>query len=322
MTAAFAIEFAGATKRYGATAALDALNLRIPAGGIVALLGSSGSGKSTALRLINGMLIPDSGSVLVDGRDVRGWDRVALRRAMGYVSQEGGLFPHWRAEDNVALVPRLLGWNHTRVHDGVVAAMDAARLPHAEFGKRYPGSLSGGQRQRLALARAIAAGPRALLMDEPFSALDPVTRLELRREVLGLSRRLGMTTIIVTHDLIEAITMADEVAVLHRGRLVQKGRPAELVMSPSPGFASEFIADQALTLRLLHLHLHDLADFLIPLADDGTAVLDLPPDAPLAEALATIAAHGIERFRIRSAGSSRGPYSRRAAWELLQAHHA
>lgn len=228
------LEFAGVTKRYPpCITALENVSFHIPPGQIVALLGTSGSGKTTALKLINRLEEPCAGIVLLDGQPVGQADPIRLRRSMGYVIQEGGLFPHWTVAENVAMVPRLQDWPEDRIRERVEVAMQLARIPRVEFGARYPATLSGGQRQRVAIARALAAEPRLLLLDEAFGALDPITRDALHVEVRSLIAQLSVTTVLVTHDVVEAFKFADRIALLDKGHLVQYGTPEELVLAPS-----------------------------------------------------------------------------------------
>ena len=191
------------------------------------LLGRSGSGKTTALRLINGMHLPTGGQVLVEGRATTDWDLVRLRRSIGYVIQESGLFPHFTVERNVGLGPRLEGWPDARIAERVGAVLDSVSLPRDDFRARLPKQLSGGQRQRVGVARALAADPKILLFDEPFGALDPVTRLELQREFLRLRAEAGRTSVFVTHDVREAMKLGTRIALLQAGQLVFIGTPAE-----------------------------------------------------------------------------------------------
>lgn len=218
------------SKRFGDVVALDAATLDAAPGECIALVGESGSGKTTLLRCFNRLVDPDEGRVLVDGTDVMTRDAIELRRNTGYVQQDGGLLPHWTALRNTTLVPNLL-----RRADAFAlarAALDLVGLPADTFGHRWPRELSGGQRQRVAIARAIAASPSVLLMDEPFGALDAITRAEMQRAFATLRGRLQMTLVLVTHDLAEAFLLADRVAVMRRGRVEQFGTPAELRGSP------------------------------------------------------------------------------------------
>jgi osmoprotectant transport system ATP-binding protein len=224
------------TKRYGAVPALVGVTLTVAHGECVALVGESGSGKTTLLRMFNRMVEPEEGSVCVDGADVRGLDPVRLRRWIGYVPQEGGLLPHWRVLRNAALVP----WLERRedAQSAARAALELAGLPPKIFGNRWPGELSGGQRQRVAIARALAGRPRHLLLDEPFGALDAITRADLRDAFVRLRSELSLTTLLVTHDLAEAALLGDRIAVLCAGRVEQIGEPAEVFTRP----ATEYIA--------------------------------------------------------------------------------
>ncbi len=226
-------------KRYGATIALDRVSLDVAQGSCVALVGESGSGKTTLLRCFNAMVRPDAGSVDVGGRPVASFDPVALRRGIGYVQQEGGLLPHWPVLRNVALVPWLRG--EEDAEEPARAALDRVGLPPARFGDRWPRDLSGGQRQRVAIARALAGTPEIILLDEPFGALDAITRSELRRSFHNLRAGMGVTSLLVTHDLHEAVELADEIAVMKGGALMQVGRPEELLSAPAHGYVEELL---------------------------------------------------------------------------------
>ena len=214
-------------------------------GETVALLGPSGCGKTTALKLVNRLLAPDQGNVFVSGRDVAEEDPIALRRHTGWVIQEAGLFPHWTVRDNVETVPRLLGWDQPRRAARARELLAMVGLPAAEFEGRYPRELSGGQRQRVGVARALAADPPLVLMDEPFGALDPIARRALQREFLDWKSRLGKAVILVTHDVREAFRIADRVAVMASGRLRQVGPPAEIRDRPADAFVREFVSEEA-----------------------------------------------------------------------------
>jgi osmoprotectant transport system ATP-binding protein len=213
------VSIAGVRFAYDGRVVLDDLHLSIATGESVALIGRSGAGKSTLLKLINRLVLPQSGTVVVEGRDTRDWDPIALRRRTGYVLQEIGLFPHLTVEENVALVPRLEGWPAERRRARAHEQLDLVGLPPAEFAARWPRELSGGQRQRVGVARALAVGPPIVLMDEPFGALDSTTREELRAEFQRIRRHLRQTVVFVTHDRDEAFALGDRVAVLEQGRL-------------------------------------------------------------------------------------------------------
>jgi osmoprotectant transport system ATP-binding protein len=226
-------------KRYGTIVALDDVSLAVPRGSCTALVGESGSGKTTLLRCFNRMVEPDAGNVHVDGADVASADPVGLRRSMGYVAQDGGLLPHWTVARNAALVPWLVG--APSPGDAAAQALELVGLPVQTFGGRWPRELSGGQRQRAALARALAGDARALLLDEPFGALDAITRLDVQRTFAELRAELGVTTLLVTHDLREAFALADRVVVMRAGRIEQTGAPQELRERPATEYVAELL---------------------------------------------------------------------------------
>jgi osmoprotectant transport system ATP-binding protein len=221
------VEFREASYRIGAREILRGLTLAIEPGETLVLLGRSGSGKTTALKMVNGLLLPSGGEVLVDGQSTSAWDPVRLKRRIGYVIQEIGLFPHYTIAENVGLVPRLEGWDEPRIRERVHELLGRVGLDPAQFGARYPRQLSGGQRQRVGVARALAADPSVLLFDEPFGAVDPVTRLDLQKQFLALRRELGKTAIFVTHDVREALMLATRIALLRDGVLELVVTPAE-----------------------------------------------------------------------------------------------
>jgi osmoprotectant transport system ATP-binding protein len=218
------------------------VSLRVSKGQLLVLLGGSGSGKTTTLKMINRLIEPTSGRIEVDGRDVRATDPVQLRRGIGYVIQGSGLFPHMTVAANIAVVPRLLGWAGERIDQRVDELLNLVHLPPDQYRQRLPRELSGGQQQRVGFARALAAGPQVMLLDEPFGALDPVTRNELRAEFLELRHRLGLTAVMVTHDMTEALLSADRIAVMNEGRLVQLGTPHELLTHPADPFVAALMS--------------------------------------------------------------------------------
>ena len=230
-----AIEFRDVSfARPGQPQVLDHFSLAVDAGAVLALVGRSGAGKSTLLKLVNRLLLPDQGAVLVEGRDTREWEPIALRRNVGYVLQDVGLFPHMSIADNVAVVPRLAGWSAERIAARVHELLELTGLPPHQFATRWPDELSGGERQRVGVARALAVDPPVLLMDEPFGALDPLTRAELHGEFRRIQSRLHKTVIIVTHDMGEAFALADRVGVLEEGRLIANDRAAAVAASTDP----------------------------------------------------------------------------------------
>jgi osmoprotectant transport system ATP-binding protein len=220
--------------RPGQDPVLDAFDLAVDEGEIVAIVGRSGAGKTTILKLVNRLLLPSSGAVLVKGRDTRAWDPIELRRRTGYVFQDVGLFPHLTVEENVRIVPRLEGWDATRASARAAELLEMVGLPASRYAARMPSELSGGQRQRVGLARALAAGPDVLLMDEPFGALDPITRAEVRQEFARIQATLGTTVILVTHDMGEAFSLARRVAVLEGGRMIICDSPSAVASSTDP----------------------------------------------------------------------------------------
>lgn len=221
--------------------ALDGVSLEVRAGETLCLIGTSGSGKTTLMKTINRLIQPTAGQVLIDGRDVREQDPIRLRRRIGYVIQKGGLFPHLTVADNVGLLCRLEGWDPGRIATRVAELLRLVTLDPERFGDRYPAELSGGQRQRVGVARALALDPAIVLMDEPFGALDPITRAQIHEEFLRLKAEVGKTIVIVTHDMSEAFKLGDRVALMDHGRLVQVGREEELRQSPASPFVSDFL---------------------------------------------------------------------------------
>jgi len=251
------IDLVDVSKRYdrdGTTWAVQHATLAVGAGELVALLGESGSGKTTLLKMINRLIDPDEGSVRVAGKDVRTEDPVALRRTIGYVIQQAGLLPHISVGDNVAMVPRLLGWSRSDIDRRVDELLALVGLAPATYRARFPDQLSGGQRQRVGVARALAARSKVLLLDEPFGALDPITRVALQAELRRIHRELALTTIIVTHDMVEALTLADRVVVMCAGCVRQIATPRALLAAPADDYVArlvEVVREQGRQLRSL-----------------------------------------------------------------------
>ncbi len=242
-SSAHVFELRGVSKRYGGTTVLDGIDLEVPAGATVVLLGRSGCGKSTILRLLNGLLAPDAGAVRFVGEPVGGATLAAQRRRMGYVIQEGGLFPHLTVRGNLALLPHYLGWERPRVDARIGELLALLRLA-PELAGRYPAELSGGQRQRVALARALVLDPPALLLDEPLGALDPIVRHELQSELRDLFAALARTVVLVTHDLAEAAHFGGEIVLLDAGVIVQRGPMRDLLERPATPFVERFVRAQ------------------------------------------------------------------------------
>ncbi|MCC6108349.1 MAG: ABC transporter ATP-binding protein, partial [Atopobium sp.] len=245
-----AIEYRDACKTYGPKTVLDHLSLKIPRGAFVTMIGTSGSGKTTALKMVNRLIEPTSGTVLVDGRDVRETDPIQLRRNIGYAIQGSVLFPHMTVEDNISYVPRLLNRNdHERTRKAVRTWMGIVGLSD-DLLERYPSELSGGQQQRVGIARALAASPDILLMDEPFGAVDEITRSQLQAEISRIHRETGITVLFVTHDISEALLLGTHMLVLDAGSVQQFGSPEEILARPATEFVRKLVARQRHTCDL------------------------------------------------------------------------
>ncbi|MBL8797106.1 MAG: ATP-binding cassette domain-containing protein [Planctomycetia bacterium] len=226
----------------GGKFAVQDVSLEVPKGQLLVLLGGSGSGKTTTLKMINRLIEPTSGKVLVNGKNVLEGDPVQLRRSIGYVLQGSGLFPHMTVAENIAVVPRLLHWSAEKISKRVDELLDLVHLPAAQYRDRLPRQLSGGQQQRVGFARALAVGPSVMLLDEPFGALDPVTRDELRIEFQNIRKQLGLTAVMVTHDMTEALLTADLIAVMNHGKLLQVGSPHQLLTNPVDDFVGALLS--------------------------------------------------------------------------------
>jgi osmoprotectant transport system ATP-binding protein len=271
LSTASAIHFDHVSKRFPQSdtpaAAVDDVSLQIEPGELVVLIGPSGCGKTTLLKLINRLYEPTGGVITIDGRNAQEFNAPDLRRHIGYVIQQGGLFPHYTVAENVAVVPGLLGWDKARTRARVDELLTLVGLPPEQYRNRYPAQLSGGQQQRVGIARAIAASPGTLLMDEPFGALDAITRGNLQEELLSLHEQLGQTIVFVTHDIDEAVLLADRVAVMRQGKVVQFDTALNIIMHPADEFVAELVgADD--TLR--RLGLVSIPAAMVPLGDSAT----------------------------------------------------
>ncbi|RDE09131.1 ABC transporter ATP-binding protein [Pelagibacterium lacus] len=266
------IEIENLTKLYDGRAVVDDVTLTVPAGEIAAIVGTSGSGKTTLLRMINRLVEPSSGSIRIDGRDNRDVPAHELRRHIGYAIQGHGLFPHQDVARNIATVPRLLGWDKRMISERVDELLALFQLDPAEYRKRMPHELSGGQKQRVGVARALAAGPSVLLMDEPFGALDPIIRHKAQEDLLDIQRRLGTTIVLVTHDMDEAVRLGNRIAVMSEGRVRQYARPEEIIAAPADDFVLAMLGTGDRAFRLLSLR--TVAEALEAGEAEGTPIVD------------------------------------------------
>lgn len=269
------IELRNVTKRFGDERAVNDFSLTVEDGEFCVLVGTSGCGKSTTLRMINRLIEHSDGQILIDRQQIRSFNPQALRRRIGYAIQSTGLFPHWSVARNIGTVPRLLKWDKPRIEARVRELMELLGLDHDNFAERMPSQLSGGQAQRVGVARALAADPDTLLMDEPFGALDPITRVNLQEELLRLQSRLKKTIVFVTHDMDEALKLADRIVVMDAGRIVQQGTPSDLLSAPANAFVESLLggADRGLKQAgLIRVSSRMRTDLLAPQAVDPATV--------------------------------------------------
>jgi osmoprotectant transport system ATP-binding protein len=277
------IEIENVTKRYGYHEVVSDVSLTIRPRTIAAIVGASGSGKTTLLRMINRLVEPTSGAIKLDGIDNRSMPDYALRRGIGYVIQGNGLFPHRTVAQNIAVAPVLLGWDRARVSARVEELLTLFQLDPAEFGSRYPHELSGGQQQRVGVARALAAKPNVLLMDEPFGALDPIIRAKAQEDLLAIQKQFGTTIILVTHDMEEAIRLGDKIAIMDAGKLVQYAPPAEILARPATAVVETMVGAGERPFKLLSLR--TVSEAVEPGAAEGEAI---PAAATQRDALAEL----------------------------------
>jgi osmoprotectant transport system ATP-binding protein len=300
---AAAIEFRAVTKRYPGrtTPAVRELSLGVPAGEICVLIGPSGSGKTTAMKMVNRLIDITEGDITIGEQSVRSLDLTELRRGIGYVFQQIGLFPHMSVEDNIGTVPRLLGWDKQRIRNRVGELLELVGLEQSDA-KRYPGQFSGGQRQRIGVARAMAAGQPIMLMDEPFGAVDPITRDRLQNDFLRLHAEIRKTVIFVTHDIDEAIKMGHRVAILKDGELIQYGTPDEILARPTNEFVADFVgADRGLK-RLL---LRELRDIELAPANGSDELPTVDEHTCLRDALSLMVTRRVSALAVVGAGGER-----------------
>jgi osmoprotectant transport system ATP-binding protein len=291
------IELEHVVKSYDGRPVVDDLSLTVPDGAFCILLGPSGCGKSTTLRMINRLVPFDSGIIRIAGEDVRTVSEEALRRRIGYAIQSIGLFPHWTVENNIGTVPRLLGWPSARVRDRVTELLELLRLDPEAYRHKYPHQLSGGEQQRIGVARALAADPELLLMDEPFGAVDPITRDALQGEIARIHSTTKKTIVFVTHDIEEALRLASVIAILERGRLAQWGAPIDIVERPASAFVRDFVAGDGRGLKLLGLR--RIADHMRP--GETAAGEPIAADASLRDALAAMTERHTDRLPVADA---------------------
>ncbi|MDX2273202.1 MAG: ABC transporter ATP-binding protein [Cyanobacteriota bacterium] len=230
--------------------AVNQCSFEVASGQLVVLLGPSGCGKTTLLKMVNRLYEPSSGQITLEGQDIRHWPVTRLRQNIGYVIQQSGLFPHMTVAENIAVVPRLLGWGKPRIRERVEELLDLIKLPVSEYAHRYPAQLSGGQQQRVGLARALAGDPQVMLMDEPFGAIDAITRASLQEEILRLQSQLQKTILFVSHDVEEALRLADRILILHKGQIVQYDTPFQILTRPANAFVAELMGSEDMVRQL------------------------------------------------------------------------
>ena len=291
------IAFEDVSKSFGDTKIVEGVSFSIEAGELFVLIGPSGCGKSTTLKMINRLLDVTSGRIRFAGEDVTAFPIEALRRRMGYAIQSVGLFPHWTVEQNIATVPRLLRWPRARIRERVDELLHVLQFDRGDWRHRYPHQLSGGQQQRVGVARALAADPDVLLMDEPFGALDPITRDALQIELLRIHRVTKKTIVFVTHDMQEALRLASRIAIMEGGRLVQLGTPIELLKQPANDFVHSFVGQDDFGIKLLSVE--TVAERLRP--GESAPGPPIGPDCTLRQALSTMIERGAERLAVADA---------------------
>jgi osmoprotectant transport system ATP-binding protein len=288
------IEFKSVTKAFNGWKAVDDLSLYIGQGEFTVLIGTSGSGKSTTLKMINRLVEHDAGQILFAGEEIRSFQPQDIRRRMGYAIQSIGLFPHWTVEQNIGTVPQLLKWPKVRIRDRVTELLELLHLDPEQFRHRYPHQLSGGQQQRVGVARALAADPEVLLMDEPFGALDPVTRGSLQAEVARIHKLSGKTIVLVTHDIDEALSLASNIVLLEKGRIVQQGAPAQILAHPANDFVRDFVGRSDIGIKMLAL---DLVSNRAR-KDEHIEGEPIAANTSLREALSTFVARRVDRLPV------------------------
>jgi osmoprotectant transport system ATP-binding protein len=296
------IEFVNISKSYDGARVVHGLNLSIQQGEFVVVIGPSGSGKSTLLKMINRMVDHDEGKILLHGQDIDTFNVRDLRLRMGYAIQSVGLFPHWTVERNIATVPKMLGWSDDKIAARVAELLLLFQLDPTLYRGRYPHQLSGGQQQRIGVARALAADPDVLLMDEPFGALDPVTRAALQQEIKRVHEVSGKTIVLVTHDVDEALLLATKIVLLNHGKIVQVGSPLDLLAKPANEFVLDFVGRSDVGIKLLSLQPAQQ----VARAEAAVAGWTLPAHATLREVISLMALHQVAKVNLLDAAGAHG----------------
>ncbi|GAB3533338.1 hypothetical protein GCM10027443_18670 [Pontibacter brevis] len=308
------------TKKFGDLMAVDDVTLEVKKGETLVLLGTSGCGKTTTLKLINRLEELTAGNIEVAGTDIRQQKPEELRRKIGYVIQGAGLFPHYTVQENIAVVPRLLHWNKSKTRQRTLEVLELLRIPYQKYLSKYPHELSGGQQQRVGLARALVADPPVILMDEPFGALDPITRNSIRREFKDIEALRHKTTVMVTHDIEEAFALGDRICLMDDGKMQQVGTTQELIFRPANGFVTRFLGQHLFQLQLQVLNLHQLRPFLPDASPDATSdTIALPETASVLEATQALTATGAPQQRLALAANASAPAQTATVAELMAA---
>ena len=294
------IEFQNISRSFGAVRAIAGMNLKIERGEFVVLIGASGSGKSTMLKMINRMESHDSGKILFNGEEIYKFKVRDLRLRMGYAIQSVGLFPHWTVERNIGVVPQMLGWSAGKIRERVSTLLQLFDLDPETYRQRFPHELSGGQQQRVGVARALAADPDVLLMDEPFGALDPVIRASLQQEIKRVHHSSGKTIVMVTHDIDEALLLATRIVLLDHGKIVQVGTPLQLLATPASPLVTEFVGGSDIGIKLLSLKLA----ISLARAEPARDAASLPASTTLREAVSYLAAHQVACVNLTDASGA------------------
>ncbi len=299
----FVIEFDRVTKKFPKSPRPSVVDcsFQVRKGEFVVILGTSGSGKTTLLKMVNRLYTPSSGEIRVDGVSIDSVHPVRLRRNIGYVIQQIGLYPHMTVEKNIATVPKILGWEREKIRERVKSLLNLVHLPPTEYATRYPRQLSGGQQQRVGIARALAGDPAILLMDEPFGAIDAITRATLQREIKHIQKTLNKTLLFVTHDVDEALRLADKIIVMEKGRIIQFATPLEILTKPANAFVGELIGANDILQRLAFIPLRSAMD-PVETEDDCQQIGKVPIEGTLKDALAEMIRSGISEIQVVGEG--------------------